>query len=238
MALKLIRRGPETVRLVVETGSGWRRAYREGIPDAVRDYSPAMMVVSANGCDGLRIIDYDAEGRPTFITDGGTAHTLTAIKTGWRGVVQVLNPTDKTEVIMHVVPIPPPCSIAGLLRRWVGGCRGADQNRRTRQRRGGTLGAGKHAGVGGVAKTRSALARHRNIQHGNDRRAPTARALQGGANRWAGSLLAGRRRREHLRNPVLRRGRDATRILRPEPGNPLIHHPARLTPAGGEHRGA
>ena len=122
MALKLIRRGPETVRLVVETGSGWRRAYREGIPDAVRDYSPAMMVVSANGCDGLRIIDYDAEGRPTFITDGGTAHTLTAIKTGWRGVVQVLNPTDKTEVIMHVVPIPPPLlnsRVATALGRWL-----------------------------------------------------------------------------------------------------------------------
>ena len=116
MALKLIGRGPETVRLVVETGSGWRRAVREGIPDAVRDHTPAMMVVSANGCDGLRIIDYDAEGTPTFITDGGTAHTLTAIKTGWRGVVQVLNPTDKTEVIMYVVPIPPPLPLSRFAR--------------------------------------------------------------------------------------------------------------------------
>nr|DAQ59372.1 MAG TPA: hypothetical protein [Caudoviricetes sp.] len=143
---------------------------------------------------------------------------------------------QETRYVLTLTKTTPPCVIA-FWRVWGWRC-GANENRRTRQRRGGTFRAGKHAGVGRVAKTHSPLARHRNIQHGNDRRVAPTGALQGGAYRWAGAPLARHGRGRQLRNPVLRGGRDAARILRPEPGNPPIHHPARLTTVGGEGRGA
>lgn len=131
---------------------------------------------------------------------------------------------------------PPPCVIA-FWRVWGWRC-GANENRRTRHHRGGTLGTGKRACLGGLAKTRRSLAQYRYDERRNNRCAATTGALQGGAYWRAGAPLAGHGRGRQLHHPVLHRGRDAARILRPEPGNPPIHHPARLTTVGGEGRGA
>ena len=107
MALKLIRRGPETVRLDVAQGAGWQAAGR-GRLDASYVYYPELATIQATGCTGLRVYDWDAPGQPFWESTTGTSHTLTVIKTGRRLVVRAANTTDTTEVIMHVVPIPPP----------------------------------------------------------------------------------------------------------------------------------
>ena len=82
-----------------------------------------VVTVTATGCDGVRVYDWDttrdlyAEG----VSQGG-AHTVTAHILGGRGVVRVLNPTDKTEVIVTAIPIPPPLlnsRVATLLGRWL-----------------------------------------------------------------------------------------------------------------------
>ena len=90
------------------------------------------MAVQATNCDGLRLIDWGGDRPDVEVTAGAVKAAQMVGNTST--VIRVLNPTDKTEVIMHVVPIPPPCSIAGLLRRWAGGCRGADVDWFTRWR--------------------------------------------------------------------------------------------------------
>lgn len=122
MALKLIRRGPETVRLVPDKGTGWKNCLRPG------NTSPYMggvfLAVQATGCDGLRLIDWGGDRPDVEVTTGAVKAAQMVGNTNT--VIRVLNPTDKTEVIMHVVPIPPPpCLLAGL-RAWWGGCRGAE----------------------------------------------------------------------------------------------------------------
>lgn len=131
MALKLIRRGAETVRLVPDKGTGWKNCLRPG------NTSPYMggvfMAVQATGCDGLRLIDWGGDRPDVEVTTGAVkaAQMVGNINT----VIRVLNPTDKTEVIMHVVPIPPPCFVE-VLRALRGGCRGAETRRHV-SRRGG-----------------------------------------------------------------------------------------------------
>lgn len=121
MALRLISRGPETVRLDVTQGAGWQPAGR-GKYDASANEYPELATIQATGCTGLRVYDFDAPGQPFWETTTGTSHTLTVIKTGRRLVVRAANTTDKTEVIMHVVPIPPPLlnsRFATALGRWL-----------------------------------------------------------------------------------------------------------------------
>ena len=120
MGLNLIRRGPETVRLDVEQGTGWKPV-RRGILDASDNEYPELATIQATGCTGLRVYDFDAPGQPFWESTSGTSHALTVIKTGRRLAVRAENTTDKTEVIMHVVPIPPPCVIAKFWR-WLGWC--------------------------------------------------------------------------------------------------------------------
>lgn len=127
MALRPIRRGPETVRLDVSQGAGWQPASR-GIFDASVNNYPELATIQATGCTGLRVYDYDAPGQPYWESTTGTSHTLTVIKTARRLVARVENTTENTEVIMHVVPIPPPYFV-GLLRAWWGACHGAKANR-------------------------------------------------------------------------------------------------------------
>lgn len=115
MALKLIKRGPETVRLDVTQGAGWQHANRGKYDASTNDY-PELAVVQATGCTGLRVYDFDAPGQPYWESTTGTSHTLTVIKTGRRLVVRAANTTDTTEVTMHVVPIPPPLPRRGFAR--------------------------------------------------------------------------------------------------------------------------
>ena len=107
MALRLIRRGPETVRLDVAQGDGWQRVTR-GVNDASSSPDMERITLSARGCDSLRVYDYDAPDQPYWESNTGENHSLTIIKTVRRAAVRVQNPTPETEVIMHVVPIPPP----------------------------------------------------------------------------------------------------------------------------------
>ena len=109
MALRPIRRGPETVRLDVSRGAGLQPAARGQFDASVNNY-PELATIQAAGCTGLRVYDYDAPGQPYWESTTGTSHTLTVIKTARRLVVRVENTTENTEVIMHVVPIPPPTS--------------------------------------------------------------------------------------------------------------------------------
>lgn len=107
MGLNLIRRGPEMVRLDAAQGAGWQRVNR-GSEDASTKNYPEMVTLQATGCTGLRVYDWDAPGQPYWESTTGTSHTVTVIKTGRRLAVRAENTTDKTEVIMHVIPIPPP----------------------------------------------------------------------------------------------------------------------------------
>lgn len=109
MALRLIRQANETVRLDVTQGTDWQPAARGKFDASVNAY-PELATVQATGCTGLRVYDYDAPGQPFWESTTGTSHALTVIKTSRRLVVRAENTTDKTEVIMHVIPIPPPTS--------------------------------------------------------------------------------------------------------------------------------
>ena len=104
MVLKLIRRGPQTVRLVPDKGAGWKNCLRPGNPSPYME--GVFLAVQATGCDGLRLIDWNGD-RPDVETTTGAVKTAQMVG-NTSTVIRVLNPTDKTEVIMHVVPIPPP----------------------------------------------------------------------------------------------------------------------------------
>lgn len=115
MGLNLIRRGPETIRPTVPPGTGIQSASRDGSIYMLRGYNTWVHVtVTATGCDGLAVQDrengYDKETRSS--SEGSVSYSGVFYASSYGPVVQIVSPTDKTEVIMHVVPIPPP-----LLRR-------------------------------------------------------------------------------------------------------------------------
>ena len=113
--MKLIQRGSETIRLTVLPGTGIQSASRDESIYTLRGYNTWVHVtVTATGCDGLAVQDrengYDKETRRS--SEGAVSSAGVFYAGTYGPVVQIVNPTDKTEVIMHVVPIPPP-----LLRR-------------------------------------------------------------------------------------------------------------------------
>lgn len=72
--MKIIQRGPETVRLDVTQGAGWQPAGR-GQLDASSNTYPELASIQATDCTGLRVYDFDAPGQP--LGDLGTpANTL------------------------------------------------------------------------------------------------------------------------------------------------------------------
>ena len=138
MALKLIRRGPEVVTSNPISGTGlstatgaWGTYFKSPGDGVVR--------ISVTGdvdqiCVWIR--DFSGANVQTFRARRGTesfeqCHLVAAVPLAknqpW--FVQAEG-QGKTVTIMHErIPIPPPYSIAGFLRRLVGGCRGADKNR-------------------------------------------------------------------------------------------------------------
>ena len=124
MALKLIRRGPETIRLTVNPGSG--RVNTTG-PNGLYILqgwgSWVHVTVTATGVTGISVQDrengYDREER----TGGGPVMSYSGVfyADKYGPTVAVLDPTDKTEVVMHVVPIPPLLNsrVATALGRWL-----------------------------------------------------------------------------------------------------------------------
>lgn len=134
MALNLIKRGPETVRLEAPSREGLNAALRNGSSYPLRGYNSwVRLTVTATGCSGVQVMDrengYDYELREA--TNGMVSYSGVFYASRYGPTVYVRDSTDKTEVIMHVETIPPPYSIAGFLRRWAGGCRGANTNRTT-----------------------------------------------------------------------------------------------------------
>lgn len=120
MALKLIRRGAWRVPITIAPGTGWVNTTIGGNPYVVED-GPVILSATATGCDGVRIYDWDktrdlyAEG----VSQGGM-HACSAHVLGARAVVRVLNPTDKTEVTVTAIPIPPlPRRIFARLGGWL-----------------------------------------------------------------------------------------------------------------------
>lgn len=117
MALRLVRRGPETIRLTVDPGDG--RVNTNG-PNGLYILqgwkSWVYVTVTATGVTGISVQDrengYDREER----TGGGPVMSYSGVfyADKFGPTVAVFDPTEDTEVIMHVVPIPPP-----LLRRIV-----------------------------------------------------------------------------------------------------------------------
>lgn len=118
MALKLIKRGPETHKLTPPAQTGWQWAGAlNGTNFPLRDHTGwALVTVTATNCAGLRLHGFrDGSNDYTEATAGNGLLTACAVLpvTGAGPAARVLNPTEKTEVIMHVVPIPPP-----LLNSW------------------------------------------------------------------------------------------------------------------------
>lgn len=118
MALKLIRRDRTRVNVKVAPGTGWQNLTVDGgNPYLTAGMGEVQLTVTVTGCDGVRIYDWGKDQRryAENVSQGGI-HTVTALITGQGvgAVARVLNPTDKTEVIVTAIPIPPP-----LLNSWV-----------------------------------------------------------------------------------------------------------------------
>lgn len=129
MALKLVRRGAVVKTLTPQrTATGWVNCQdSKGSVYPAENIGTAQTTVTATGCDAVRILDWAVSVTRATVGQSDGLHSATAITTGRFGpVVQVLNPTENTEVIMHVVPIPPPCVIA---RFWGGGRCGVKEDR-------------------------------------------------------------------------------------------------------------
>lgn len=141
MALRLIGRGPVGKPLTPQRlGSGWVNcADSKGSVYPAERIGTAQTTATATGCDAVRIIDWAVSVERATVGRSEGLHSATAITVGRFGpVVQVLNPTENTEVQMHVVPIPPPYLVE--LARRGGGCRGAKTNRTTNRQRGRVVG--------------------------------------------------------------------------------------------------
>ena len=112
MGLNLIKRGEKLHPNEVAPGSGWVNTTRPGSnhPYFVGP-GELLVTVTATGCDGVRIYDWDKDGNP-FVesTSRGTMHSAVSCVSGTRlgPVIRVLNPTESTEVTIMSRPLPPP----------------------------------------------------------------------------------------------------------------------------------
>ena len=117
MTLRLVERGPETIRLTAPPGPGLQLTSSNGSVYTLRGYNSWMQItVTATNCNGIQVMDrengYNCEFRPS--DKGVASYAGVFYASAYGPTVYVSDPTDETEVIMHVVPIPPP-----LLRRIV-----------------------------------------------------------------------------------------------------------------------
>lgn len=163
MGLNLIRRGPETIRLTVTPGDG--RVNTNG-PNGLYILqgwnSWVFVTVTATGVTGISVQDrengYDREDR----TGSGPVMSYSGVfyADKFGPTVAVFDPTEDTEVIMHVVPIPPPCFVGFV---W-GGCRGPEESSAPGGHRTGRRLARPQSGRrGGAANQRARRVRHGNV---------------------------------------------------------------------------
>lgn len=110
--------------MVAQPGTGWVNCGFAGTTHPYPlEFKGAMRVtVTATGCGGVQLYDWDNNTRFAEHTSPGGLHTLTGITVGNRGpVIRVLNPTEKTEIIVNYEILNPPPCIKRCLR-WLGWC--------------------------------------------------------------------------------------------------------------------
>lgn len=109
--LKLVSSGPVTRRGVVQPGSGWVNVTGFNPQDLGNPYWASsgltLVTVTAWNADDLKIIDWDNDKGEVVAPTGGKHHTVSAVMdlTSTRLVIRVLNPTDKTKVIVNMQPL-------------------------------------------------------------------------------------------------------------------------------------
>lgn len=112
MARRKLIGGSGCVRLVAQDGSGWVNCTPgrdDANPYPLAHRGTMRVTVSATGCGGVRLYDWDNGTAQAEHTSAGGLHTLTGIVTGRRGpVVRVLNPTENTEVLVNYEVLNPP----------------------------------------------------------------------------------------------------------------------------------
>lgn len=112
MALKLIKRGEKLHPCDTTPGTGWVNTTAPGNTNPYFiGLGDLLVTVTAAGCDGVRIYDWDRDGLPFVESQSGSKlHTAVACVHGTRlgPVVRVLNPTESTEVTILSRPLPPP----------------------------------------------------------------------------------------------------------------------------------
>ena len=132
MALKLIRSGPVTRQGVVSPGSGWVNVTGYSDTNITNPYwgetGVYHITVTAWNADDLRIIDWDNGKGEVVAPTGGQYHTISAVMdlSETRLVIRVLNPTDKTKVIVNMQPLSLSLSLfvefaAAFVRWWRNG---------------------------------------------------------------------------------------------------------------------
>lgn len=131
--MKLVQRGPETMRLTVSPGTDLQLASRNGSVYTLRGYNSWVQITAtASNCSGIQVMDrengYNCEFRPS--DKGVASYAGVFYASAYGPTVYVSDPTENTEVIMHVVPSPPPYFVERL-RAWWGGCRGAKETKST-----------------------------------------------------------------------------------------------------------
>ena len=119
--LKLIKPGPVTRKGVVQPGSGWVNVEREtGGVTTPYWFSEGLtlVTVTAWGCDGVKLIHWNGDGEITSSTSG-KAHSVSAVVdlSSNSAVMRVLNPTDKTKVIVNMQSLSLSLSLSRRIRR-------------------------------------------------------------------------------------------------------------------------
>lgn len=169
MGLNLIRRGALVWRLEpFSTGmtNARRVGYSSNFPLGTEPYGWYQITVTATGCDGFRLIDKDTAGDPyqEVLAASGLATCSAVMEFKNIGPqILLLGASDKTEVIMHVVPIPPPCFVGFV----GGGCLGLEQDSAPGGHRAGRRVASPQGRwLGGASHQRARQCRHGGVAHG------------------------------------------------------------------------
>ena len=105
MARRKLIGGSGCVRLKLGEGGmdGWMNCALPGekSPYPLATLGTLRVTVTATKCGGVQLHDWDRQVHAEHTSPGGL-HTLTGITVGNRGpVVRVLNPTNKTEIIVN-----------------------------------------------------------------------------------------------------------------------------------------
>ena len=121
--LKLVKQGPVTRPGVVNPGSGWINVTGADPNNVNNPYwfghsGYCLMTVTAWNVAGLRLLEW---GKDRFLESSypGTSHSVSGVLdlSQRSAVVRVLNPTDKSEIVINWVPLSLSLSLRRIRRR-------------------------------------------------------------------------------------------------------------------------